>query len=294
MPEINNDPPSSASWTTSSNDDTETEESLDTTQNEQLVSKIQVLCCLNIELMQKLNSFRAMRVATLTETPTVHSLIVTDRTSVPQVVTRKTLLASYHSVMEDLAELLDSGPYSSSPAHLQHFHRTLIRLNSHLTRQYAQCKRHNSPQLVIQFYFIPPDTHNIKCCSLSVQKDSSIDLIISRLPPEWKVDMRSNFMPSNDMIHLGPLNEDGVQLWELPGWLRYLNLGGPVFVSHRKEERKPDDCADPKSAGTGKIQKSMRPRTRHRSWQLPELPIIRESPKKQRKVTVSLGQGKTV
>lgn len=292
MPENNFDPLSTTSETSSAKE-TQTDGCLETSQITQLASKIQDLCYLNIELMQKLNTFRTLRVTSLTEMPKVHSLKTasTDHPSVPQIVTQKTLLTSYRSIIDNLEELLDSGPYSSSPAHLEHLHRTLFRLNSHLTRQYAQCKRYNSSLLVIQFFFITPDTPSINRCFLSVPKDSSIELIISRLPSEWNVDMSSNFMPSSDMSHLGPLNDDGVLLWEVPGWLRYLNLGGPVFVSRKEEKSEtPSGNNQPKSAGTGKIQKSTRPRHRRRSWKLPELPIIRETPRKQLKVRLSLSR----
>lgn len=277
---------------TSSINETETDGSLDPTLNEQLASRIQDLCYLNIELMQKLNSLRSLRAASLTEMPRVHPLNATstDRSSVPQVVTQKTLLTSYRSVIDNLEELLDSGPHSSSPAHLQHLHRTLIQFNSHLTRQYAQCKRFNNSLIALQFLFIAQDTPKVKRCSLSVPKDSSVELIISRLPSEWNVDMSSNFMPSSDMNHLGPFNEDGVLLRELPGWLKYLNLGGPVFVSPKEEKSETPSGNIPKSAGTGKIQKSTRPRHRRRSWKLPELPIIREIPRKQLKVRLSLSR----
>lgn len=237
-----------------------------------LISDIQAVGSANIELLHQVNTHRSMRVGSIREMTPIHSMnqirdievSVKDLRKISQVVS---------SNLEQLVESVDTCTEDVYVLKAQLCtHRYL---NSHLGTQAALCKRYNSPSIILRFYFIPTDISFISQKFLRVQKDSPIEHIISRLPPQWGVSMSSTFLPSHDQ-DLDPFNTPGALLWNLPAWLRYVRLGGVIFVSPQTSDI------------DTKFTRVKRPRHRVRCWEAPGLARISEHPKILPKIKIKL------
>jgi hypothetical protein len=186
----------------------------------------------------------------------------------------------------------------TSTLELQHVHNTLLQPNSHLVRQHALCRRHDSPQLVLQF-FLQPDTCHSKRCCLRVNKDSPIEHTVSQLPSEWSVSMGSTFTLANEHQLPAPFKVKGTpslgsnRLNVVPESRRTDYCEIQKGIHHTTPQTTPrEHFRQFKSPGTGNIAKSYRARLQRRSWQLPELSKIAETPPKL-KAKILLGQWRT-
>jgi hypothetical protein len=120
----------------------------------------------------------------------------------------------------------------------------LVNLNHFLSKEVTLLQAYDPSIVLVRFHNVT-NPCDIKRYFLSCPRDSLIDDIVLRLPSDWNVSLTSQFVGTGD--RLGVFNKPGARLKDLRGWVRYLELGGLVFVS---------DCttgAGSQTAVTGEI-----------------------------------------
>lgn len=112
--------------------------------------------------------------------------------------------------------------------------RTFKDINCYLTREHSLLRKFCSPNIVLRFYHVSVKAPGVATPHfLSCPRDSRVEDIIASLPQQWNVSMQSTFqVPS--IYSLCPFNTPGATLLHLPGWMKYLEFGGLVFVSDER------------------------------------------------------------
>ncbi|KAG5358313.1 hypothetical protein CJU89_4826 [Yarrowia sp. B02] len=100
--------------------------------------------------------------------------------------------------------------------------------NNYLYKEYTLYQSYDPREVLLKFYNVS-DASNVQPHYISCHKDTTVDKIVSKLPPDWNVSMSSKFA---SVEHLCAFNKTAGSLTDLPGWISYLELGGMVFVSN--------------------------------------------------------------